>query len=633
MAVIAVVLFHVRHGLMPGGCVGVDVFFVISGFLITSIILREYDQGCFSFVNFWLRRIRRILPAMVAMVLATLVAGTFVLYQGEINDLGIEGIASLLSFANISEWIISGNYWGSVAESSPFLHVWSLSLEEQFYLFFPLLLILALRFVRRWVAWVLLLVVLASAGLFVFGMQSHPAAVFYLLPTRAWELGTGALFAVAMAEGPVRFRGRRLLSFAGVALMVLSGFLLGGQEGLSSMQFVPVLGAALVIACAGKPDDIVTRLLSVRPVVYIGKISYSLYLWHWPLLVYSRQWALKSGMAVNPFLLLVAMAGISVLSYHFIEVPTRRSNKAVPYVLGALLVGVGFAYFLKSGTHVEDVSMYNRTEWFGDVYGVDSNPEWPESVQKRLAGITVVSNSEEYEDAYETGGVQRLYRGAAPDVVVLGDSHALMWAKVLDEVASDLSVSISFFCAEGTPAFFRVPPVKDSRHYLFFNTEEKYAFDLARLHFLTEWNPRVVVVACRWDTVGEKETTDDLLRFLGGQGTHVLLIEQPPELFFGDKNTPQYLSYIGLNPDGQMPQYVRCSDNGEYRRGTHLVERIASAYPFCTEIPVSDIYLANGKAWVLDGRDVLYIDDDHLSNAGALKAKSRIRQYLAEQLR
>ena len=197
VAVIPVVLFHINNDLLPGGYIGVDIFFVISGFLITSIILDEYKRGVFSFPSFWLRRIRRILPVLTAMVLSTLAVGAYITHAPSKNDIGAQGLASLLSYANISHWIIAGNYWGPAAERSPFLHAWSLSIEEQFYLLFPLLLFIALKYFHKWVALVFSILTLSSIMLFFIGTQTHPSATFYLLPTRAWELGVGVLLAVA----------------------------------------------------------------------------------------------------------------------------------------------------------------------------------------------------------------------------------------------------------------------------------------------------------------------------------------------------------------------------------------------------------------------------------------------------
>ena len=206
IAVIPVILFHFSNDLLPGGYIGVDVFFVISGFLVTSIILDEYERDVFVFSNFWLRRVRRILPALMAMVLATLVAGTLIDYGANINNLGTQGLASLLSFSNISHWLIAGNYWGSAAENSALLHTWSLSVEEQFYLFFPLLLFVVLKYFHKWVALIFFVLSLSSVLLFFFGTQTHPSATFYLLPTRAWELGVGAMLAITLFKGHIQFK-------------------------------------------------------------------------------------------------------------------------------------------------------------------------------------------------------------------------------------------------------------------------------------------------------------------------------------------------------------------------------------------------------------------------------------------
>lgn len=196
LAVIPVIIFHLNNDLLSGGFVGVDIFFVISGYLITSIILNEYEQGIFSFTNFWLRRIMRILPVLITVVLISLMAGIIVLYSPDINNLGNQSLAALLSYSNISHWLLAGDYWGFEAENSPLLHTWSLSVEEQFYLFFPLLLILTLKYLYKWTIFIFFILSCFSLLLFLIGTQVSPSATFYLLPTRAWELGMGALVAI-----------------------------------------------------------------------------------------------------------------------------------------------------------------------------------------------------------------------------------------------------------------------------------------------------------------------------------------------------------------------------------------------------------------------------------------------------
>jgi len=623
IAVIPVILFHFSNDLLPGGYIGVDVFFVISGFLVTSIILDEYERDVFVFSNFWLRRVRRILPALMAMVLATLVAGTLIDYGANINNLGTQGLASLLSFSNISHWLIAGNYWGSAAENSALLHTWSLSVEEQFYLFFPLLLFVVLKYFHKWVALIFFVLSLSSVLLFFFGTQTHPSATFYLLPTRAWELGVGAMLAITLFKGHIQFNNKPALSVIGLLVVLMSYFFISGKEGISPLLVIPVFGAALIIAFARNTDNIVNRFLSISPVVYIGKISYSLYLWHWPILVFSKQLALTKTIVVNPIVTIVIIFIISALSYRIIEVPTRRNKKVVPYVLAVLLVGVVSSYCLKVGDYAEDISSYNKTEWHGEPYNVSPVQEWSKPIGKRMIGITIPHSDCIDVNAYKSGGIKKIYGTKNPDIVVLGDSHSMMWAKVLDEIAKELSTSISFYSADGTPTFFSIPPVQEVKGTRFFSANEKYLFDSARLKSLAEWKPKVVVIVSRWDGQ-HKKNTSDLIRYIGSIGSKALLIEQPPVLFFGDKNAPQYLSYLGMSPINGSKQYIDHANSSSYQNGVILVKQIAEECDYCIRVAISDLYLDNDKVWVIDSNDVLYIDDDHLSYSGALKAKDRI---------
>ena len=299
IAVIPVILFHLGLDWVLGGYIGVDVFFVISGFLITSILIKDYDNGVFSFSNFWLRRIRRILPVLVVVVLVTLIAGQFLLYAPDVYYLGDQGIASLLSYANISQWLTAGNYWGYAAENSPLLHTWSLSVEEQFYLIFPLFIFIALKYFRNWLAPLVLILCLLSAMLFVYGSKHHPDATFYLLPTRAWELGVGAFLAIFLYKNPNFLEGKKIqtlqiLSVLGLLAVTASYFLIDGSNGLSPYMVIPVIGAGLIIAFSNSSNTIVNKILSFSAMVYVGKISYSLYLWHWPVLVLSKNLTLKT---------------------------------------------------------------------------------------------------------------------------------------------------------------------------------------------------------------------------------------------------------------------------------------------------------------------------------------------------
>ena len=283
VAVIPVILFHMGLSWIPGGFIGVDVFFVISGFLITSIIKKELDQGNFSFRDFWARRVRRILPAMIFVTAVTLAVTYFFVFRPDQQAIGKQALAALLSVANIYFWRSAGDYWGSEAEESPFLHAWSLSVEEQFYLFFPVVMWLIFRFRSQWLQGCILTATLGSLALFLWGLPEHRDATFYLLPTRVWELGTGCLLAVSLGHQSPRSSNFGIFAIAGLGMVIASYLFV---DKLSAGLGLGVVGAAMIIAFG--QTGLCNKLLSQRSVVHIGKISYSLYLWHWPVLVLAK---------------------------------------------------------------------------------------------------------------------------------------------------------------------------------------------------------------------------------------------------------------------------------------------------------------------------------------------------------
>ena len=197
IAVIPVILFHLGFNWISGGYLGVDVFFVISGYLITTILLKDITSNSFSMKEFWFKRIKRILPALLSVIIITLLIVPFLIYKGDILSLTSEIIPSIFSYSNFYSWFNNGNYWGESAENSFFLHAWSLSVEEQFYIFFPFFLFLLHKFKLSITKWLITIITISLIA-FLFGSQYHPAFTFYMLPTRAWELLSGGLLAVTI---------------------------------------------------------------------------------------------------------------------------------------------------------------------------------------------------------------------------------------------------------------------------------------------------------------------------------------------------------------------------------------------------------------------------------------------------
>ena len=322
VAIVPVLLYHAEVAGVGGGFVGVDVFFVISGFLITSLILAEIREESFSILQFYARRARRILPALFVVIAATLAVGSVLLLSTDFSDLVRSALSSVLFVSNVYLWS-SSSYFASAAEMKPLLHTWSLAVEEQYYIFFPALLLFVIRRGRS-VAGVLLVILAASFGLSVWAVPRAPEAAFFLAPTRVWELLVGSLLALGVVPPLAGRAGREVVGAAGLALIVASVLAFDEQTPFPGVNALwPCLGAAMVIHAEGSA---VGRLLSTRPLVFVGLVSYSLYLWHWPLIVFARYEGWFTGAPLETAAVLAASFGLAVASWRLVELPVRRSR-------------------------------------------------------------------------------------------------------------------------------------------------------------------------------------------------------------------------------------------------------------------------------------------------------------------
>jgi peptidoglycan/LPS O-acetylase OafA/YrhL len=343
IAILSVVLYHAGVPVLPGGFTGVDIFFVISGYLIGGHIFSEIREGRFSFARFYQRRVKRILPAFYVVLCFTMAAGLFLLSPVELVDCSKSAIAAVLSASNVY-FLRYSNYFQSSSALNPLLMTWSLAVEEQFYLVIPLLM-LAVAKIRRGVLLPAILSICALSFWFAWH-QVHiaPDRAFYLLPSRAWELGVGVAWAVGEAmlkRTIVRPRWARAASLCGMAAMLAPMFFLKSTMPFPGPSAVAsVLGTALLIGC---PSSWINRkILSMPWLVFVGRISYSWYLWHWPLMAFLR---VASGGPLPPAAAAIAAAlsfTLAVLCYYVIEQPFRKSKQA-PAPLFLHYTGVGLA--------------------------------------------------------------------------------------------------------------------------------------------------------------------------------------------------------------------------------------------------------------------------------------------------
>lgn len=329
VAVVPVVLFHAGfasyHGipLASGGYVGVDIFFVISGFLISSIIFNDIASNRYSIVSFYARRVRRIFPALFLVYLVCLAWGTFRGIPSEVLSIRNATVASIFFVSNVYFGSKDG-YFDSEVQNNPLLHTWSLSIEEQFYVFLPLIMLSIRRLPHNKKIWVLSVLTLASLCASIYMSRSSPDSAYYSLLTRSWELGIGGLVAIANLRVRTRLIGELLGISGALAIVVAVMSFDKSTEFPGYAALLPTIGAASIIIAGSSNNTIITRCLSWNSVRWIGLISYSLYLWHWPVLVISRLEGF--GGRKSALIAVVICFVISWMSWRLVEQPFRNSR-------------------------------------------------------------------------------------------------------------------------------------------------------------------------------------------------------------------------------------------------------------------------------------------------------------------
>ena len=341
-AVLVVIFFHAGLPGFSGGFVGVDVFFVLSGYLISSILLTEYAKtDRISYVDFVIRRIRRILPALLFVILVCIVLAWFLMTPRQLRDFAQSGVATLFFGSNILFWIESG-YFAPIAETKPLLHTWSLAIEEQFYIFFPALMALILKFKPSLLKPTVIVLTLIGILLSALYSESNPEAAFFLTPMRAWGILVGVLVAIDLhkrakpVEANMVSQGLALLGFAGLVFSVVFFDEFTVYPGLAAT--IPIFGTAIVLRFA-TADSYLGRVFTLKPLVWIGLLSYSLYLWHQPALVFSRMYFLEHLQGGQVMFALAITFILALISWKYIEKPFRNQQKiGVKPLLASVLV-------------------------------------------------------------------------------------------------------------------------------------------------------------------------------------------------------------------------------------------------------------------------------------------------------
>jgi len=579
IAVLSVVLFHLNPTFLPGGFVGVDIFFVISGFLITSIISKEIKEKRFSFHKFYVRRITRILPIFYLVIAVTLLTGFLLLSPSEYKSLSNSAIAANSFLANF-RFALTGNYFQE-ENMRPLLHLWSLAVEEQFYFVWPLLLIGLIKLKSKYLLSVVGLIIIFSFVLAEVASAEVRYATFsyYMLPTRMGELLLGAMLALANTEH-VKPNLKNLLSFIGLALVIFSIVIIDGTYVFPGWySLLPCLGTTLIIA-AGK-QTIVNQLIANKVFVFFGLISYSLYLWHWPIIVfYKYHFSISHLSLASAFMLFTLMVLMSYLSTNWFENRFRkttlpRQQVYTRYFVAPLfaLYSVGFFVSLNNGLPQR--------------FGLDH----------KMTTVETIGCHDKMSD--ETCYI---HKGGESEILLIGDSHAGHFSNFFQVLGKEINVTVIDASASGCKFY--------AEAYSSLSCEaikEKVSRLVA--------NVDTLIVAKRVENMyrNEEELTEfvDYVKSNAKVAKNVFVLSQVPR---------------NLN-DRFIDQYIKSlSGNGTLTPGSddHVLkanDRLEAAFELANNIEVirfeKEFCEQDDCVQFDDSGQPLYFDDDHLSAHGS----------------
>ncbi|RAR51900.1 peptidoglycan/LPS O-acetylase OafA/YrhL [Paraburkholderia unamae] len=604
ISVLAVLIYHLDKNILPGGFIGVDIFFVISGYLITHQILTRIEDRDFKLTMFYRHRILRLLPALFSMLIVTCAVGLFLLSPADLVKLAKSAALAMFGLSNIYLWHEYGGYFNGGASEAPLLHTWSLAVEEQFYLIWPFVLFaLTKRSGRSRIVFCIILLLVATA-ISEFGVRYAQSAAYFLLPTRIFEPLAGAALAIFLTS----FNHHRCsaifknsLGFAGLTLITASMVIIDDTAPFPGLvAAIPVAAAAFLIFSGLNLKSHLTKFLSCSPLKFIGLISYSVYLWHWPIIAFVSYYGIESTIAVNLTILMCSLL-IGYISWKYIEKPFRNADKQLSFPrfiiqryvpTTALVLGFSIICVLSSGLPArwsDRTLAYDRAE-----------SQRPDQIR---AGCHV--STQNYAALPQTRCVIGKPAGDVQGILI-GDSYANHFTSMIDALASQDHITLRDYTMDGCPPILGYSNQRKASYAAKCIARNDFQYSLIeRSRF------RLVILAAHWpanDPDGKLgQAVNASVRAIVTTNAHLTIV-LPNQTIAHAAECPLRVVMYGKQRDCTVPRRPSMPD---------YLAKVKAAYPQVTFLdPDSVICTANTCSPVYN--DVpLYRDDGHLNDAGS----------------
>ena len=649
-------LFVANNPGLAGGYIGVDIFFVISGYLITSILYRDISDGTFSLIDFYDRRIRRIFPALFVMLPIVTVLAAFFLTPRQMTEFAQSLIPSALFYANIHFYNLL-NYFGPQAHDTALLHLWSLAVEEQYYIFFPLLFFACLKIQGRMLSIVAFVVIAVASFIWTQSVvRNDPMGAFFLLQGRAWELLVGAVLALVKMPR-LSPRAATIIGTVGLAAIVIPVFTYDRHTIFPGLAAMPIVFGTAAVTYAGTqvPNAFANRILAVPGMVYVGRISYALYLWHWPLLVFGALYKGRPLTYLQGSGLLIVAFILAALSLKYVETPLRHGGamggvRRSRFIVGGaaiaatLLVGFGIE---RIGRGVWPISPRGAA---AEMAASDRSPfqlacnnpphQWTNPLFKAIHGCAVGPKAA--SDSY--------------DVLIWGDSHAGASFLGLAQAVKDLGMTARLQTMSGCP-----PLIGGIANSGMFDGVPCAEFNAAVLDEIAKVKPRLVIMVGRWSMWTTRAGGDFVLTTTELPGGDVESQDNSRRIFAHMLDrTLKKLDALGPRVllMGQVPEYAgapaKCVVRQEFYHekgkdclqlgvkqamavigeGNRMIDHAAAPYQQMQTYLLSGIFCQGDVCRAGDGERYFYSDHNHLSATGSrmLREDQGLKALLASVL-